>query len=331
MIAKTMTGIEVAKPGGPEVLRPAKLVVPEAGPDEILVKVAYAGVNRPDILQREGAYPPPKNASPLPGLEVSGEVVSLGHNVSRWSLGDQVCALTPGCGYAEYCVVRHDHALPIPANVSMRDAACLPETVFTVWHNVFQRGGLSEGQWFLVHGGTSGIGTTAIQLAKAFGANVIATAGFDEKCNACLTLGADHTINYRDQDFVAEVIAITENHGADVILDMVGGSYVSRNYKAAAVDGTIVQIAFLDGAKTEANFVHLMTKRLTHTGSTLRARDDAFKAALAKDVETNVWPLVENGQVRVVFDSEFPLADAAEAHRRMESGEHIGKIVLEVS
>ncbi|MEO0543882.1 MAG: NAD(P)H-quinone oxidoreductase [Pseudomonadota bacterium] len=329
MNAKMMHAIEISEPGGPDVLRPVELPVPYPLPHELLIEVAFAGVNRPDILQRIGAYPPPRDASPLPGLEVSGTIVQLGSSVSGWSVGDAVCALVPGGGYAQFCKVPANHVLPVPAGASMRDAACLPETILTVWHSVFQRGGLSADQWLLVHGGTSGIGTTAIQLAKANGAKVIATAGTDEKCQACLTLGADAAINYRQDDFVPAVKEITEQQGADVILDMVGGEYVSRNYKAAAMDGTIVQIAFLNGAKTEANFVHLMTKRLTHTGSTLRARDDAFKAHLVHEVRRIVWPLIEVGKMRVVFDSAFPLADAAEAHRQMESGAHIGKIVLD--
>ncbi|MEL6201457.1 MAG: NAD(P)H-quinone oxidoreductase [Pseudomonadota bacterium] len=331
MNAKLMRAIEIEKPGGPEVLRIVETPVPEPASHEILIKVAFAGVNRPDVLQREGAYPAPKDASPLPGLEVSGAVSGVGAAVKQWTVGDQVCALVPGGGYAEFCKVRADHVLPLQSGFSLRDAACLPETILTVWHNVFQRGALSGGQWFLVHGGSSGIGTTAIQLAKSFGARVITTAGTDEKCKACRQLGADAAINYRQQDFVEAVKDITGGHGADVILDMVAGDYVSRNYRAAAMDGTIVQIAFLSGSKVAANFVPLMTKRLTHTGSTLRARSDAFKASLVRDVEKHVWPLIESGSFNVVNDSVFPLAQAADAHRRMESGEHIGKIVLEVA
>ncbi|MEM9999313.1 MAG: NAD(P)H-quinone oxidoreductase [Pseudomonadota bacterium] len=330
MNAKKMRAISIAEPGGPEVLVLGEHDIPVPKDAEVLIEVAFAGVNRPDILQRTGAYPPPKNASPLPGLEVSGKIVAVGAGADQNRLGETVCALVPGGGYAEYCPVRADHTLPVPKGTSLRDAACLPETTFTVWHNLFQRGGLREGDWVLIHGGASGIGTTALQLAKARGAHIIVTAGSQEKCNACLTLGADAAINYRDEDFVAVVKEITDGYGADVILDMVGGDYVTANYKAAAMDGTIVQIAFLGGARTEANFVHLMTKRLTHTGSTLRARDDRFKADLAQAVAENVWPFVEDGQMRVVFDSEFALAEASLAHERMESGDHIGKIVLAV-
>lgn len=325
-----MRAVAIAEIGGPEVLKVIEQALPVVSPDEVLIKVAYAGVNRPDILQRQGAYPPPREASALPGLEVSGTIVEIGSASSRWAVGDQVCALVPGGGYAQFCKVRADHVLPVPHGTSLRDAACLPETVLTVWHNVFQRGGLEAGQWLLVHGGTSGIGTTAIQLAKARGAKVIATAGSPKKCEACRKLGADASLNYRECDYVDAVKDITEGHGADVILDMVGGDYIGRNYKAAAMDGTIVQIAFLNGAKTEANFTPLMTKRLTHTGSTLRARDDGFKANLIGDVHGHVWPLVEAGQFKVVFDSVFALTQAADAHRRMEAGEHIGKIVLDV-
>ncbi|MCC0029619.1 MAG: NAD(P)H-quinone oxidoreductase [Brucellaceae bacterium] len=326
-----MNAVVIEKPGGPRVLTVRKRTVPMPRAGEILIKVHAAGVNRPDVLQRMGVYPPPKGASDLPGLEVAGEVVAVGEGVTRWGEGDRVCALTPGGGYAEYCLTPADHALPIPTGFSLAEAAALPETFFTVWHNVFQRGGLKAGETLLVHGGTSGIGTTAIQLAKAFGATVFATAGSAEKCEACLKLGADHAINYREADFVEQTKKLTEGAGIDLILDMVGGEYVSRNYAAAAMDGRIVQIAFLGGAKTEADFTLLMVKRLTHTGSTLRARSDDFKAALAAELEKQVWPLLNERRVAPVMDAIFPLHDAWRAHERMERGEHIGKIVLDVA
>ena len=329
-IPQTMSAIAITEPGGPRALKPASLPVPVAGEGEILIRVVAAGVNRPDVLQRQGAYPAPKGHSPLPGLEVSGEVAAMGQGVKRWKLGDKVCALVNGGGYAEYVAVHEGQALPVPGSLTMTEAAALPETFFTVWHNVFQRGGLKSGETLLVHGGTSGIGTTAIQLAQASGAYVIATAGSDEKCEACLNLGADRAINHRTQDFVAEVKDATSGKGADVILDMVGGSYISRNYDAAALDGRIVQIAFLEGSKTEADFMKLMMKRLTHTGSTLRARDSAFKSALAAELEAKVWPLLETRQLAPVMDRIFPLHDAWRAHERMEEGSHIGKIVLDV-
>ena len=326
-----MNAVVIEKPGGPRVLIVRKRTVPMPRAGEILIKVHAAGVNRPDVLQRMGVYPPPKGASDLPGLEVAGEVVAIGEGVTHWSEGDRVCALTPGGGYAEYCLTPADHALPIPTGFSLAEAAALPETFFTVWHNVFQRGGLKAGETFLVHGGTSGIGTTAIQLAKAFGATVFATAGSAEKCEACLKLGADHAISYREADFVEATKKLTEGNGIDLILDMVGGEYVTRNYAAAAMDGRIVQIAFLGGAKTQADFTLLMVKRLTHTGSTLRARSDDFKAALAAELEKQVWPLLGERKIAPVMDAIFPLHDAWRAHERMERGEHIGKIVLDVA
>jgi NADPH2:quinone reductase len=325
-----MKAIEITAPGGPEVLKLHELAVPEPGQGEILVKVVAAGVNRPDVLQRQGAYPPPSGAPPTPGLEIAGEVVALGASVKRYRLGDQVCALLPGGGYAEVAVVAEDNALPVPAGLSMIEAAAIPETYFTVWTNVFDRGGLKPGETFLVHGGSSGIGTTAIPLAKAFGARVIATAGSEEKCAACRALGADLAINYRREDFVEAVKALTHGGGANVILDMVGGDYVGRNIKAAALHGRIVQIAFQKGSKVEVDLMPLMLKRLTLTGSTLRPRTVAEKAEIAKALEANVWPLLAEGKCKPVIYKTFPLAEAAQAHALMESSTHVGKIVLTV-
>ena len=327
-LPKTMAVIEMTGAGGPEVLVPGERPVPEPGPGEILIKVAAAGVNRPDILQRSGAYPPPPGASDMLGLEVAGEVVALGVGTSRFRVGDVVCALVPGGGYAAFAKTPESQALPVPAGLSLQEAAALPETFFTVWVNVFERGALRQGETLLVHGGTSGIGTTAIMLGKAFGARVLATAGSAEKCAAITRLGADRAIDYKTEDFVAAVREATGKRGADVILDMVGGSYVQRNYEAAADQGRIVQIAFLGGAKAEVDFTKLMTKRLVHTGSTLRPRTVDEKAAIAGALEAKVWPLLADGRVRPVMDRIFPLAEAAAAHRRMEAGDHIGKIVL---
>ncbi len=327
-IPDAMTAITIPQPGGPEALTPARAPVPQPGRGQLLIKVAAAGVNRPDVLQRQGLYPVPPGASPLPGLEAAGEVVAVGADARRYQVGDAVTALLNGGGYAEYALVEEGAALPIPAGLTMIEAAALPETVFTVWHNVFQRGGLKAGERLLVHGGSSGIGTTAIQLAKAFGAEVIVTAGSEEKCAACVALGADHAIDYRQEDFVAAVQKVTAGKGVDVILDMVGGAYMARNLDAAAPDGRIVQIAFQSGATLEMNVAKLMMKRLTWTGSTLRPRTNAFKAQLAAEVERHVWPLVVAGTMRPVIDRTFPLADAAAAHARMEAGAHIGKIVL---
>ncbi|WP_417423092.1 NAD(P)H-quinone oxidoreductase [Hoeflea sp.] len=326
-----MRAIEIREPGGPEVLTLTTRDRPVPGAGELLVKVAAAGVNRPDCLQRQGAYPPPKGASDIPGLEIAGEVADVGAGVTRFKQGDQVCALVAGGGYAEFCTVNETNALPAPRGLTMVEAAAIPETFFTVWHNVFQRGGLRAGETFLVHGGTSGIGTTAIQLAKAFGAKVLATAGSETKCAAMRDLGADLAINYREEDFVAAVKQATDGKGADLILDMVGGEYINRNYQAAAVEGRIVQIAFLKGRMAEADFSLLMMKRLTHTGSTLRARDIAFKALIAEELHRQVWPLLSDRKVLPVMDSIFPLDQAAAAHQRMEDGDHIGKIVLDVS
>ncbi|WID98082.1 NAD(P)H-quinone oxidoreductase [Bosea vestrisii] len=325
-----MTAIGFDTPGGPEVLKAQQRPVPQPGPGQVLVHVAVAGVNRPDVLQRMGGYAPPPGASDIPGLEIAGRIVALGEGVSRYEVGDQVCALVAGGGYAEYAVVHEDNALPIPAGLSLEEAGAIPETYFTVWTNVFQRGGLKKGESFMVHGGTSGIGTTAIQLAKAFGATVLATAGSDEKCTACRDLGADHAINYRSEDFVAAAKAATGGRGVNLILDMVGGDYINRNYDAAAESGRIVQIAFLNGPKAEVNFSRLMMKRLTHTGSTLRPRTIAEKAGIARELEEKVWPLLTEGRCKPVIHARFPLEQAAEAHRLMESNAHIGKIVLTI-
>ena len=326
-----MTAVVIDGKGGPEVLVPREVPVPAPGAGQILVKVAAAGVNRPDVQQRLGAYPPPKGHSPLPGLEIAGEVVAVGPGTARWRAGDKVCALVNGGGYAQFCIAEETAALPIPQGLGMIEAAALPETHFTVWNNVFERGALKAGEWFMVHGGTSGIGTTAIQLAKAFGAHVIATAGTAEKCEACLALGADRTVNYRTEDFVAVAKEATGGRGVNVTLDMVGGSYTEMNIVAAAEDGRIVQIATLEGATVEINVARLMMKRVTLTGSTLRPRTREVKARFARALEEQVWPLIAAGRVKVVMDQIFPLIHAADAHRRMESSTHIGKIVLTVS
>lgn len=327
-IPATQTVIAVPTPGGPEALVAETRAVPAPGPGEILVKIEAAGVNRPDVLQREGGYPPPKGASDIPGLEIAGTVAALGDGVSGFALGDAVVALLSGGGYAEWAVVDARCVLPLPKGLSMIEGAGIPETFFTVWSNVFDRAGLKPGEVFLIHGGTSGIGVTAIQLAKAFGATVIATAGGAAKCDRCRALGADLAIDYREQDFVKEVKEFTGGKGADVILDMVGGDYIERNHEAAAVEGRIVQIAFLRGSKATVNFMRVMLKRLTHTGSTLRARDAAFKGAIAAALREKVWPLIEAGRVEVVVDSTYPLAEVVEAHRRMETNAHVGKIIL---
>ncbi|PZO79135.1 MAG: NAD(P)H-quinone oxidoreductase [Mesorhizobium amorphae] len=326
-----MLAVSIARPGGPEVLVPGEHPVPQPRPGEILVRVHAAGVNRPDVQQRKGAYPPPPGASPLPGLEVSGEVAAIGEGTERWRVGDRVCALTNGGGYAEYVAVHGSHALAIPHGFTFEQAAALPETFFTVWHNVFERGALRPGEWLLVHGGSSGIGTTATQLATVLGARVIVTVGSTEKARACLALGAERAVNYREEDFVAAVKETTEGHGADLILDMVGGDYVSRNYHAAAEEGRIVQIATQGGAVASADFARLMMKRLTHTGSTLRPRSTEFKGAVARMLESRVWPLLSDGRLGPVMDQQFPLKVAAKAHARMEEGDHIGKIVLVVA
>jgi len=323
-----MRVIEIARPGGPDVLVPAERPRPEPGAGQILIAVAYAGVNRPDALQRAGAYAPPPGASDLPGLEAAGHVAAVGPGVTGWRVGDAVCALLPGGGYAEFAVTPAAHALPVPAGLTLREAACLPETCFTVWSNVVTRGGLGAGERLLVHGGSSGIGTTAIQIARALGARVFATAGSDDKCAACVALGAERAINYRTEDFVA---VMTAEGGADLILDMVGGEYIARNLRALADDGRLVQIAFLQGPKVEVNFSTIMVRRLTVTGSTLRPQSDLAKARIAADLRARLWPLIEAGRVRPVIDSEFPLAEASAAHARMESSAHVGKIVLRVA
>jgi NADPH2:quinone reductase len=327
-IPDTMTAIGITAPGGPEALKPETRPVPKPGNGEVLVKLKAAGVNRPDVMQRMGLYPPPPGAPDVPGLEIAGEVVALGQGVSRYKVGDRVCALVPGGGYAEYCAVHETNALPIPDGVSFVEAAGIPETYFTVWTNVFERGGLKAGETILVHGGTSGIGTTAIMLAKAFGATVMATAGSDEKCVACRKLGADQAINYKTQDFVAETKTASGGKGIDLILDMVGGEYAARNYDAAAVGGRIVQIAVQAGPKATVDLSRIMLKRLTHTGSTLRARPVADKAVIAEALRKNVWPLLSQGRCKPVVHATFPLAEAAKAHALMETSQHIGKIVL---
>ena len=327
----TMTAIAISAPGGPEVLQPERRPVPVPAEGEVLIRVVAAGVNRPDVLQRMGHYPPPPGAPDIPGLEVAGTVVKLGRGAARWRIGDAVVALVPGGGYAEYCAAHASVALPLPEPLSFTQGAGIPETTFTVWHNLFERGSLRPGETVLVHGGTSGIGTTAIQLAKAFGARVIVTAGSDEKCEAARKIGADLAINYHTTDFVAAVREETSGRGADVILDMVGGDYIDRNYDAAAQDGRIVQIAFLHGPMAQADFRKLMVKRLTHTGSTLRPRQIAFKAELARTLEETVWPLISDGRFSPVIDAVFPLEQASEAHARMEAGGHVGKIILSVA
>jgi NADPH2:quinone reductase len=323
-----MTVIGISKPGGPEVLVPEIRAVPLPGPDQILVKVAAAGVNRPDVAQRSGAYPPPPGASDLPGLEISGEVVAVGTGSSKHKVGDKVMSLVAGGGYAQYCIAQDAQAMAVPATLSMVEAGAVPETLMTVWHNVFERGALQAGETLLIHGGSSGIGTMAIQLATAFGAMVLVTVGSKDKADACLRLGALSAINYKTEDYVAAVKAATAGVGVNVILDMVGGDYIERNYDAAAVDGRVVQIAFLGGPKATVNFAKLMVKRLHHTGSTLRPRSNADKAAMVAAIEARVMPLLREGRVKPLMDSTFPLEKAADAHRRMESSEHIGKIVL---
>ena len=325
-----MTAIEIPEFGGPEALVPGRRPLPEPAEGELLVKVAAAGVNRPDVLQRSGGYPPPPGASDIPGLEIAGTVAALGPGVEGWRPGDQVTARVAGGGYAEYCTAPAPQCLPLPAGLSLAEAAAIPETFFTVWSNVFERGGLAEGESFLVHGGSSGIGTTAIQLARAFGARVFTTAGSAEKCEACRALGAELAINYREQDFVEAVKEATEGRGVDLILDMVGGDYVARNIASLAPDGRLVYIAFLSGPKVELNLLPVMLKRLSITGSTLRARSVAFKGAIAEQLREKVWPLIEAGRVKPVLFKSFPLAEAAEAHRLMESSGHIGKFVLTV-
>jgi NADPH2:quinone reductase len=331
MLPTHMTAIAIRPPGGaPDTLVPEERPLPVLEPGEILVKVAAAGVNRPDVMQRKGHYPPPPGASDIPGLEIAGEIVAAESDVKRWKIGDKVTALVQGGGYAEYCPVHETNALPIPKGLSLVEAAAVPETFFTVWHNVFERGALKSGETMLVHGGSSGIGTTAIQLAKAFGARVITTAGSAEKCDACRKLGADVAVNYKTEDFVAVTKEATGGKGVQLVLDMVGGDYIARNYEAAAVEGRIVQIAFAGSPKTTVDFRQIMVKRLVHTGSTLRPRSVADKAAFARALEDKVWPLFAAGKVKPVIYRTFPLREAAAAHALMETSEHIGKIVLTV-
>jgi NADPH2:quinone reductase len=327
----TMHIIDHGRGGGPEVLVAATAPLPVPAADEILVRVAYAGVNRPDVLQRSGNYPPPPGASPLLGLEVSGHVVAVGPQAAGWQVGDAVCALTNGGGYAEYVTVPAGQALPVPSGLSLLQAAALPETFFTVWANVFERGRLAAGETLLIHGGSSGIGTTAIQMAKAWGATVYVTVGNPDKAHACRELGADEAINYRDQDFVAEVMRLTDKRGVDVILDMVGGDYMARNLKSLALEGRLVQIAFLQGSKADLDLMPVMLKRLTVTGSTLRARPAADKARLAAALRERIWPLLAQGRMLPVIEAQWPLEEAAQAHRRMESSAHIGKLMLRVA
>ena len=324
----TMTAITIPTPGGPEALVAAQVPVPTVGAGQVLIKVAAAGVNRPDVLQRMGNYPAPKGHSEIPGLEVAGHVAAVGPGVTRFKGGEAVMALVNGGGYAQYSIADEGSTLPVPAGLSMTEAAGVPETFFTVWHNVFERGALKAGEWFMIHGGTSGIGVTAIQLAKAMGARVIATAGSEDKCAACLKLGAERAVNYASADFTEAVKEVTGGRGVDVILDMVGGDYVERNIRACAEDGRIVNIAYQKGSKVTVDLIRVMLKRLTLTGSTLRIRSSAVKAAIARAVETNALPLLADGRVKVVIDQTFALTEAVDAHRRIESGSHIGKVVL---
>ena len=324
-LPKSMKAVEISAPGKPEVLKPTERPVPEPKANEVLVRVIAAGVNGPDIMQRKGLYPAPPGASDLPGLEISGEVVAVGKDVKRWSVGDRVCALTNGGGYAEYCVAEADHCLPIPKGVDATDAGGLPETFFTVWSNVFIGAGLAAGETFLVHGGAGGIGTTAVQLGKAFGAKVIATDSPEERVRICRELGADRAIDYKQEDYVE---VVREMGGANVILDIVGGPNVERNFKAASHDARIIQLAFALGSKVEVNLMPVMLKRLTYTGSTLRTRPAAFKTRVARELEKDVWPHIEAGRIRIVTGTTFPLAQAAQAHALMESAGHTGKILL---
>lgn len=327
----TMTAIEIDGKGGPEVLVQRQIEVPQPGPGQVLIKVHAAGINRPDVLQRKGLYPAPKGHSPIPGLEVAGEIAATGEGAQRFKAGDKVMALVNGGGYAQYCIAEEPATLPIPMGLSMVEAAAVPETFFTVWHNVFERAELKPGEWFMIHGGTSGIGVTAIQLAKAFGAKVIATAGSPDKCAACMALGADRAVDYRTEDFVEVVKDITAKRGVDVILDMVGGDYVDRNIRSLGDDGRLVYIAFLKGSKVEVDLMRVMLKRLTVTGSTLRIRPTEVKGRIARALEEKVSPLLADGTLKVVMDSTFPLSDAGKAHERLDAGAHIGKIVLIVT
>jgi len=327
-LPSSMVAIDIRQPGGPEELVAAYHPLPKPGAGHLLVRIAATGVNRPDVFQRLGAYPPPKGASPIPGLEFAGEVVAVGEDVSRYRPGDFVCALVAGGGYAEYCTVHESNALPVPKGLTLLEAAALPETFFTVWSNVFQRGRLTAGETILIHGGTSGIGTVAVMLAKAFDAHVIVTAGSDEKCQAAVALGAAAAINYRDKDFVAEMRRLTNGRGADVIVDLIAGDYVAKNYAAAAMDGRIVQIGIQNGVAHEVNFGMMLVKRLTHIGSTLRARSIEDKATIARELEEKVWPLLASGQIKPQIFKTYPLNEAAQAHALMESSAHVGKIML---
>ena len=322
-----MTGIEITRAGGPEVLQAKQRPIPIPRQGEVLIKLAYAGINRPDVLQRSGSYNPPKGASDLPGLEGAGIISAIGSGVFEWKVGDEVCALLPGGGYAEYAVTPSLHCLPVPKGLSLKEAACLPETFFTVYSNLFQRGGLKAGEKFLVHGGSSGIGTTAIQMAHLFGARVFATAGSERKCQVCKDLGAERVINYHNEIF-EDVLQVYG--GVDVILDMVGGTYIQRNLKSLADDGRLVQIAFLESAKADLNLAQMMTRRLSITGSTLRPQNDLVKQRIAEGLQKHIWPHLASGRIAPIMDSEFPLAEAARAHTRMETSEHIGKIVLKI-
>jgi len=322
-----MRAIEIMEPGGPDVLRPVVMSIPKPNRNEVLIKIAFAGVNRPDVLQRAGSYMPPPGASDLPGLEASGTIFAIGQNVTNWAIGDEVCALLPGGGYAEYAVTQASHCLPVPKGMGLKQAAALPETFFTVWSNVFQRGKLKPHEKFLVHGGSSGIGTTAIQLANVFGSEVYATAGTEAKCLVCEELGAKRAINYKKEDFLDVMKSLG---GVNLILDMVGGVYIEKNIKALVDDGRLVQIAFLQGAKAELNFAQIMTRRLTITGSTLRPQSDLSKAQIASELFRNVWPLLSNGRLKPVINSVFELEDVTSAHLLMESSQHIGKILLKV-
>lgn len=330
-VPEQMTAIGFDAPGGPEVLRAETVPVPRPGEGQVLLRVAYAGVNRPDVAQRQGLYPPPPGASPLPGLEVSGTIVAVGDGLPEEYVGERYCALVSGGGYAEYCLAHIGHCLPVSEGMPMAEAAAIPETLFTVWHNVFERGWATEGETLLVHGGTSGIGTMATMLAKAFGLAVITTCGDEAKCAASRKFGADLAINYRKRDFVEAVQEFTGGKGVEIVLDMVSGEYVARNMKCMAIDGRHVTIAVLGGMKAEINMAVVMSRRYTMTGSTLRPRSDAFKTLLAGEIESNVWPLFEAGTLRPVMDRSFPLAEAAAAHAHMEAGDHVGKIVLEVA
>lgn len=330
-LPESMTVIELSEPGGPDVLIPGRRAVPSPASGDVLIKVAAAGVNRPDALQRAGSYPPPPGATDLLGLEVAGTVVACGPDVNGISVGDDVCALTPGGGYAEYCLTPAAHCLPIPKGYDMVQAAAVPETFYTVWHNVFQRGKLAKGETFLVHGGSSGIGTTAIQLAREFGARVLTTAGNDEKCRFCEKIGAERAINYKSEDWPAVVREVVGRDGVDVILDMVGGDYIQSNINALGLEGRLVMIAFLGGSKANIDFVRLMMRRQTITGSTLRAQSDAAKAGIAQELREKVWPLLNDGKIKPVIHETFALKDAAKAHALMESSAHIGKIILTVA